>query len=415
METQLMTGNAIVVDSLWKKFRLYHERNQYLKSTITQGKRAQYEDFWALKDVSFEVPIGQTFGIIGANGSGKSTLLKCLAGILTPDKGSFISHGRTAALLELGAGFHPDLSGRENISLNGAILGMTRREIETKFDRIVSFAGLEQFIDTPVKNYSSGMVVRLGFAVAINVEPEILIIDEVLAVGDEEFQQRCFQKIEDFRRDGRTIIFVSHGLGQVSQLCEKALWLEKGAVRTIDTSYKVVAGYTGESHQIQLPSQTTTDLLPAVGVEAAPNEDKNRWGSGEVKIDSVKIMDNKGYETVNINAGENVSIDVHYSILSPVEQIVVGLRITHLHGLTIWGSNTKRCNHAIIQKGDKGTVTFKIDEFPLSEGIFDLTVAISDRSEVSPYDHRENIVRFNVRQIMNFDEGAVRFNGKWIS
>ncbi|MCE2768201.1 MAG: ABC transporter ATP-binding protein, partial [Fimbriimonadaceae bacterium] len=282
-----MTSNAIVVDSLWKKFRLYHERNQYLKSTITKGRRAQYEDFWALKDVSFEIPIGQTFGIIGANGSGKSTLLKCLAGILTPDKGSLITNGRTAALLELGAGFHPDLSGRENISLNGAILGMTRREIERKFESIVSFAGLEQFIDTPVKNYSSGMVVRLGFAVAINVEPEILIIDEVLAVGDEEFQQRCFQKIEDFRRDGRTIIFVSHGLGQVSQLCEEALWLEKGTVRTVDSSYKVVAEYTGESHQIHFPVPAILDIeTPVVVDEEAPIH-KNRWGSGEVRIDSV--------------------------------------------------------------------------------------------------------------------------------
>lgn len=408
-----MTDNAIVVDSLWKKFRIYRERNQYLKSTITKGKRALYEDFWALKDVSFEVPVGQTFGIIGANGSGKSTLLKCLAGILTPEKGSLVTSGRTAALLELGAGFHPDLSGRENISLNGAILGMTRREIENKFDNIVQFAGLEQFIDTPVKNYSSGMVVRLGFAVAINVEPEILIIDEVLAVGDEEFQQRCFQKIEDFRRDGRTIIFVSHGLGQVSQLCEKALWLEKGAVRTIDISYKVVAEYTGESHQIQMPIQVIEELTHQSDEEERVPEDKDRWGSGEVKIDSAVIVNSKGIETVNVNAGEEVSIIVNYTVLKPVEELVVGLRITHLHGVIMWGSNTKRSNHSIIQNGTKGAVTFRIDEFPLLEGIFDLTVAISDRNEVAPYDHRENVVRFNVRQTETFDEGSVRFKGSW--
>lgn len=410
-----MTDNAIVVDSLWKKFRIYHERNQYLKSTITKGKRALYEDFWALKDVSFEVPVGQTFGIIGANGSGKSTLLKCLAGILTPEKGSLVTSGRTAALLELGAGFHPDLSGRENISLNGAILGMTRREIENKFDNIVQFAGLEQFIDTPVKNYSSGMVVRLGFAVAINVEPEILIIDEVLAVGDEEFQQRCFQKIEDFRRDGRTIIFVSHGLGQVSQLCEKALWLEKGGVRTIDTSYKVVAEYTGESHQIHIPIQAVEEITSQSDEEEPVPEDKNRWGSGEVKIDSAVIINSKGVKTVNVNAGEKVSININYTVLKPVEELVVGLRITHLHGVTMWGSNTKRSNHSIIQNGTKGTVTFQIDEFPLLEGTFDLTVAISDRNEVAPYDHRENVVRFNVRQTETFDEGAVRFSGTWRS
>lgn len=410
-----MTSNAIVVDSLWKKFRVYHERNQYLKSTITKGRRAQYEDFWALKDVSFEIPIGQTFGIIGANGSGKSTLLKCLAGILTPDKGSLITSGRTAALLELGAGFHPDLSGRENISLNGAILGMTRREIERKFDSIVSFAGLEQFIDTPVKNYSSGMVVRLGFAVAINVEPEILIIDEVLAVGDEEFQQRCFQKIEDFRRDGRTIIFVSHGLGQVSQLCEEALWLEKGIVRTIDSSYKVVAEYTGESHQIHVPVPAILDVETSVEVEEEAPVDKNRWGSGEVRIDSVAFTNGKGENTLNLVSGEPATIKIDYSILSPVEELVIGLRITHLHGITMWGTNTKRCNHTIEQTGRAGTANFSISDFPLLEGTFDLTVAISDRSEVSPYDHRENLLRFNVVQKETFDEGTTRFNGLWIN
>jgi ABC-type polysaccharide/polyol phosphate transport system ATPase subunit len=410
-----MTSNALVVDSLWKKFRVYHERNQYLKSTITKGRRAQYEDFWALKDVSFEIPIGQTFGIIGANGSGKSTLLKCLAGILTPDKGSLITNGRTAALLELGAGFHPDLSGRENISLNGAILGMTRREIERKFESIVSFAGLEQFIDTPVKNYSSGMVVRLGFAVAINVEPEILIIDEVLAVGDEEFQQRCFQKIEDFRRDGRTIIFVSHGLGQVSQLCEEALWLEKGTVRTIDTSYKVVAEYTGESHQIHVPVPTNLDVDTPVEVVEETPVDKNRWGSGEVRIDSVAFINGKGENTLNLVSGEPASIKIDYSILSPVEELVIGLRITHLHGITMWGTNTKRCDHTIEITGQTGTAKFSINEFPLLEGTFDLTVAISDRSEVSPYDHRENLLRFNVVQKGTFDEGTTRFKGLWFN
>jgi ABC-type polysaccharide/polyol phosphate transport system ATPase subunit len=410
-----MTSNAIVVDSLWKKFRLYHEKNQYLKSTITKGRRAHFEDFWALKDVSFEIPLGQTFGIIGANGSGKSTLLKCLAGILTPDKGSLTSNGRAAALLELGAGFHPDLSGRENISLNGAILGMTRREIGRKFDDIVSFAGLEQFIDTPVKNYSSGMVVRLGFAVAINVEPEILIIDEVLAVGDEEFQQRCFQKIEDFRRDGRTIIFVSHGLGQVSQLCEKALWLEKGKVRAMDYSYNVIAEYTGESHQIHFPAETHLDVDTPIEINEENAISKNRWGSGEVRIDSVTLVDSAGESTLNLVSGEPVAIKIEYSILSPVDELVIGLRITHLHGITMWGTNTRRCNHIIEQKGSTGTVNFSISEFPLLEGTFDLTVAISDRYEISPYDHLENLLRFNVMQKGTFNEGTTRFDGHWTS
>jgi len=179
-----MSLNSVVVDGLWKNFRLYHERNQFLKAAILRGRRARYEEFWALRDLSFEVPTGQTFGVIGSNGSGKSTLLKCLAGILVPDRGQVTTHGRVSALLELGAGFHPELSGRENVFLNGAILGLKKDEITARFDDIVEFAGLADFIDTPVKNYSSGMFVRLGFAVAANVEPDVLLTDEVLSVGD---------------------------------------------------------------------------------------------------------------------------------------------------------------------------------------------------------------------------------------
>ena len=207
-----MPSNAIEIHNLWKTFRLYQEKNQYLKAAVLRGRRARYEDFWALKEVSFDVPFGSTLGIIGSNGSGKSTLLKCLAGILSPDKGSVKINGRISALLELGAGFHLDLSGRENVYLNGAILGLSKREVTEKFDDIVEFAGLGKFIDTPVKNYSSGMIVRLGFAVAANVEPEILLIDEVLSVGDQSFQLRCIERIEKFRQDGKTMVFVSHSL-----------------------------------------------------------------------------------------------------------------------------------------------------------------------------------------------------------
>lgn len=210
---------------------MHHEKNQYLKTTLLKGHRSRFDEFWAVDDVTFDIPTGSTFGIIGANGSGKSTLLKCLAGILSPDTGTLTVNGRLSALLELGAGFHPEMSGRENIFLNGAILGMTNKEIELRFDDIVDFAGLGTFIDTPVKNFSSGMVVRLGFAIAANVEPEILLIDEVLAVGDAAFQQRCYEKIEKFRQDGRTIVLVSHGLSQVEQICDQAAWIDRGKLK----------------------------------------------------------------------------------------------------------------------------------------------------------------------------------------
>jgi ABC-2 type transport system ATP-binding protein len=397
-----MTSNAIVVDQVWKKFRLYHEKNQYLKTAITQGRRAQYEDFWALKDVSFEIPHGEAFGIIGSNGSGKSTMLKCLAGILTPDKGALAANGRVAALLELGAGFHPDLSGRENIGLNGAILGMTRKEIENKFDEIVSFAGLEKFIDTPVKNYSSGMVVRLGFAVAINVEPEILIIDEVLAVGDEEFQQRCFQKIEQFRREGRTIVFVSHGLGQVSQFCHRALWLDKGEVKSIGPAYEVVSEYTGVAHHVEQVED----------IEIS-DEPLDRWGTGEVRITKVSMTTSDGVDTHNFESGKPFQVRVEYEINSPVNELVVGLRITHLHGFNVFGSNTKRRGLIIPTNQQTGAVEFIVNELPILEGTFDLTIDISDNAEVNPYDHLEKGIRFNVIQSGTFDEGVTRVGGVW--
>ena len=209
---------------------MYHERNQTIKSAIMRGRTSVHEDFWALKDVTFDVPEGSTFGLIGSNGSGKSTLLKCLANIYFPNKGTITHHGKIAAMLEVGSGFHHELSGRENVFLNGSILGMSKKEITRKFDEILDFSGVEQFIDQPVKNYSSGMYVRLGFAIAINVDPDILVVDEVLAVGDAEFQARCFQKFRDFKKAGKTVILVSHSMDTVTALCDHAAWINKGTL-----------------------------------------------------------------------------------------------------------------------------------------------------------------------------------------
>lgn len=238
-----MSEIAVQVDHVSKKFRLYHERNQSLKSALMRGRMSVHEDFWALKDVDFEVPTGSTFGLIGSNGSGKSTLLKCLAKIYYPEKGTIGYAGRIAALLEVGSGFHPELSGRENIFLNGSILGMSKKEIERKFDEIVDFSGVEQFIDQPVKNYSSGMYVRLGFSVAINVDPDILVVDEVLAVGDAEFQEKCRQKFIDFKEAGKTVILVSHSMGQVQDMCDHAAWLSHGELVKVGTASETIKAY----------------------------------------------------------------------------------------------------------------------------------------------------------------------------
>ena len=238
-----MTDIAVSVEHLDKKFRMYHERNQTIKSAIMRGRTSVHEDFWALRDVSFEVPVGSTFGLIGSNGSGKSTLLKCLAKIYYPTSGSITAHGKLAALLEVGSGFHHELSGRENIYLNGSILGMSKKQIDSKFDEIVDFSGVEQFIDQPVKNYSSGMYVRLGFSVAINVDPDVLVVDEVLAVGDAEFQEKCQRKFVDFRDAGKTVILVSHDMSAVTAMCDRVAWLRHGELVTTGEAAPTIEAY----------------------------------------------------------------------------------------------------------------------------------------------------------------------------
>jgi ABC-2 type transport system ATP-binding protein len=238
-----VSGVAVRVDHVTKSFRMYHERNQSLKAAIMRGRTSVHEDFLALNDVTFDVPLGSTFGLIGSNGSGKSTLLKCLANIYYPNKGSVTHFGKIAAMLEVGSGFHAELSGRENIFLNGSILGMSRKDVTKKFDEIVDFSGVEQFIDQPVKNYSSGMYVRLGFAIAINVDPDILVVDEVLAVGDAEFQEKCFRKFSDFKQAGKTVILVSHSMDTVQTMCDHAAWLNHGQLQAVGEAKSIIRAY----------------------------------------------------------------------------------------------------------------------------------------------------------------------------
>lgn len=390
-------STAISIDHVSKKFRLYHEKNQYLKTTLLRGGRSRYEDFWAVDDVSFDIPTGSTFGIIGSNGSGKSTLLKCLAGILSPDKGQLTINGRISALLELGAGFHPELSGRENIFLNGAILGMTQKEITSRLDDIVDFSGLGHFIDTPVKNYSSGMVVRLGFSIAANVEPEILLIDEVLAVGDAEFQQRCYEKIEKFRHDGRTIVLVSHGLSQIEQMCDTVAWLERSKLKELGPSFEVVQKYNGASHH---------------AIERDDDEIGDRWGSGEATITKVELLKSDLSSPV-FTTHEEMKIRIHYSAPSGINNAVFGVRITHLHGMNIWGTNTKRMGVAIPRLLGEGFVDLVIPHLQLLEGTYDLTIALSDLAEVNAYDHWEKRIRFDVHQTGTFDEGVAALQVSW--
>lgn len=312
---------AIEVADVSKRFRVYQDRNQSLKGTVLQGRRAAYEDFWALSDVSFEIKEGKTFGLFGHNGSGKSTLLKCIAKILTPDKGKITARGRMAAMLEVGSGFHPELSGRENIYLNGAILGMTKKEIDSKFDDIVDFSGVGQFIDQPVKNYSSGMYVRLGFSVSIHVEPDILLVDEILAVGDLEFQERCLSKFADFREEGRTVVVVSHSLGQMRTFCDEAAWLDHGVLQDVGPAAPLIDKYSDVAHG-------ATKVKDGIGT---------RFGTGEAQIKRIEMLDADGRPIDQAHTADQVAIRLHYHCDQRVEQPVFGCSIDTREGLWIWG------------------------------------------------------------------------------
>lgn len=389
---------AVRVDNVSKRFRIYHERNQYLKAAVLRGRRARYEDFWAVKDVSFEIKKGQAFGIIGPNGSGKSTLLKCLARILVPDEGSIHYQGSLSALLELGAGFHPELSGRENVYLNGAILGLTRKQIDARFDEIVEFAGLERFIDTPVKNYSSGMYVRLGFAVAVNVDPDVLVIDEVLAVGDENFQRKCMEKIAEFRHDGRTIVLVSHGLPLVRALCDQALWLDHGAVAAIGDPGDVINAYAGVAHDDRVHDEMLGES----------------WGSGEVRITRIEMLDNAGDAVTRCHTGDTVTLRFHYNAHRPVHKPVFGLAIYRVDGVHVTGPNTRDRGLVPDVIEGPGHIDVTFDGLTLLAGTYDVSVSIYDYNVLHCYDFRHLGFRFDVlRGLPNEEHGVVSLNPKW--
>jgi ABC-2 type transport system ATP-binding protein len=394
-----MGESAVVAEGVSKRFRLYHERNQSLKAAFMRGRRAKYDEFWALRDVDLNIEPGKTFGLIGHNGSGKSTLLKCLAGILVPDSGSIRTHGKVSALLELGAGFHPELSGRENVYLNGSILGLSKKQIDSQFDDIVGFAGLETFIDTPVKNYSSGMYVRLGFSVAINVEPDILMVDEVLAVGDEAFQRKCMEKFEEFRRQGRTVVLVSHALGSMRSMCDEVAWLDHGKLLGVGKPSDVVDEYEGASHEDRSTSST-----PGGG---------SRWGSGEIQVTSAELLRN-GSVTSKVPTGTDVTVRLHWSSSAPVTEPVFGIAIHTLEGQHVTGPNTRDAELSTgVLVGD-GCVDLHVPRLMLTPGTYDVTAVVYDRSLTHAFDHRDQLLRFDVMPGAPSDRlGVVTLGGTW--
>jgi ABC-2 type transport system ATP-binding protein len=385
-------ASAISVRGVSKRFQLTHERYPTLKERVIHFGRVPHEDFWALRDVNIEVEEGHTVGLLGHNGSGKSTLLKCIAGILRPTEGEIATRGRVAALLELGAGFQGELTGRENIFLNGAILGMSRRELAQRFDEIVDFAELEQFIDMQVRFYSSGMYVKLGFAIAVNVEPDILLVDEVLAVGDEAFQRKCLERVADFQRQGRTIVVVSHSPDLVRKVAHSVVVLDHG--------HLVAAGEPRESIQVFREHLRRTPQRARPG-EPPPVDDR-------VRVTAVRFEYPGLPERTYLEPGEALAVKVAFEVDAPVDDPVFTLMIYDSEGSLVHGSSTASESVATGHHDGPGEITFDFAQVPLLDGEYAVTLCVTSSDGAFIYDWHEQRYRFEVRDSQR-SFGSVEF------
>jgi ABC-type polysaccharide/polyol phosphate transport system ATPase subunit len=409
---------AVQVEGVSKRFRRQTvQPSTTLKSTIVdflRGRRTiePSSTFQALEDVSFSVPRGHALGIIGRNGSGKSTLLKLLAGIYRADRGKIVVHGKVGALLDLGAGFHPEFSGRENIFINGTVLGLSKRDIRQQLEDIIRFAELEAFIDEPVKTYSVGMYMRLGFAVAVHADPDILLIDEVLAVGDEGFIQKCYDKVAGFRRQGKTIILVSHDASTVSRWCDTALWLEDGRVQDQGLPQRLIDAY--RQHIAAQEAEVAVDehRRIAAGLSQAPEaETANRWGSREVEIVSVKMFHTSGQERYVYQSGEPVRVVIHYRVHRPVPDPVFGIALMRSDGLWCYGTNTAVEDIPLPPLGEEGHTEILLERLDFVAGTYYLDVAVH-ALDGYPYDYHHGLYSFAVKSDLQ-EIGVCRIPHSW--
>jgi ABC-2 type transport system ATP-binding protein len=379
---------AVEVNEVSKQFRLYHEKFSSLRDRMINFGKIPYEEFQALDNISLTIEEGETYGLIGHNGSGKSTLLKIIAGILQPSTGEVRIRGRLAALLELGAGFHPDLTGRENVYMNATLLGLKEKEIDKKFDEIVAFAELEQFIDNQVKFYSSGMYVRLGFAVAVNMDPDVLLVDEVLAVGDEAFQRKCIDRVRKFQKEGRTIVLVSHGLDQVRQVCTRAAVLDHGVM--------VTEGDPGIAIRSFREYLLTKGVPSEEAVELSHGESQVSKANKTVQITNVDVHHRGDSSKPYMLPGQGLDVTLHYETQGRVDDIVFGMSVHDLEGRDVFGWNTKLLETPAAPIEGKGSVTFRYDQIPLLDGDYKVSVAAHTEDEGTVYDWHDQLYSFEV-------------------
>ena len=437
--------SAIALDRVSKVYRRYGGRRRFatLKSALLTGSLVRHlrpdESFRALDDVSLTVARGAACGVIGRNGSGKSTLLKLVAGITRPTGGEVRVDGRVSALIELGAGFHPEISGRENVFINGVMLGLSRREIDRRFDEIVDFAELEDFIDAPVKTYSSGMYMRLGFAVAVHVDPDVLLVDEVLAVGDEGFSLKCLDKFAEFKRRGKTILLVTHALSMVERFCDEAVWLDAGRKRLVGDPRRVVQMYLADvegaedahlaAEDARAPASSEAPPAPAAApadaaAAAAPDPEpagdepppdmfkarEGRWGSGTVRIEHVALEGPQGAARV-FHSGEPMTIRMRVVADRPVADFAFGVSIFSTDGVCCYGTNTHIEELEPAGIDGAGEAAFAIDRLDLVAGTYKIDVAVHKRDGFS-YDYHRLLYTFRVKSSTR-DVGIYRPRHAW--
>ena len=402
--------NVIEVKDVTKSFKVYLDKGSQLKERLLFRKRSRYEERKVLRGISFSVKKGEAIGLIGHNGCGKSTTLKLLTRIMYPDSGSIKMQGRVSSLIELGAGFHPDMSGRENIYTNAAIFGLNKKEIDSRIQSIIDFSELKDFIDNPVRTYSSGMYMRLAFSVAINVDADILLIDEILAVGDANFQSKCFNKLREIKSHGTTIVIVSHSLGQIEQICDRSIWIHDGLIKAEGPPKEIDLEYLDYmSRKIQDRNKKSEEAADTE--EPAENKDGKRWGSGEARIKRIRSFASDGTEQSVFRVGEDIRLTVDYTVKKPVQDAVIGFGIFDMNGVQCYGTNTRIDKLPELTLTKDGTAEVTMKNVQLLSGEYMIDIAI-EQGEGIPVDYYRQAYKIQMLSAYG-DAGIARVDHTW--
>lgn len=414
---------AISVENISKKFKVYFDKGYSLKEKVLFQSRRKYEERLVLENISFQVKKGEAIGIIGHNGCGKSTMLKLLTKIMYPDAGRIVTDGRISALIELGAGFHPDLSGRENIYTNAAIFGLNHREINRRIQDIIAFSELGDYIDNPVRTYSSGMYMRLAFSVAINVDADILLVDEILAVGDASFQAKCFNRLREIKASGTTIVIVSHSLGQIEQICDRSIWIHDGKIRADGLPREVHPAYLNymaqqlvehSSEPVQQPPEECAKEQPQAE-EGPPEEkehEKTRWGNGAASFTKIRLLDRQGKEKSAFLTGEPMTIEMSYQVNGQLKNPACGIGVFRDDGVHCYGVNTQIDHIKGLALKAEGIISFEVKENLLLPGNYTLDVALHTEDGFA-YDYYRYAKKFQMVS-QETEAGLVRLPHEWL-